>query len=229
MYAKLENGDDLYDHEVLEMLLYAVCPRVNTNTTAHNLLDRFCSISEIFKADVEELKTVGGVGENVARFLKTVGLCAERAGSVEGAAVLKTLGDCKHFISMRMRQKGEEYLELYFLQKNGKINRIFTYTSADRNKVFTKADEFIRQLALARPYGVIAAHNHLNGSAAPSGNDDLFTKQIQLICNMNSVKFIDHIIFSDGQFYSYRDEDKMGEIAHKYSLNKALEWIINTN
>ena len=229
MYAKLENGDDLYDHEVLELLLYAVCPRVNTNTTAHNLLDRFCSLSEVFKADVEELKTVEGVGESVARFLKTVGLCAERAGSVEGAAVLKTLGDCKHFVKMRMHGRGEEYLELYFLQKNGRVNRIFTYTSADRNKVFASADEFIRDLALVKPYGIIAAHNHLNGSPAPSGNDELFTKQIQLICNMNSVKFLDHIIYSNGQFYSFKDENKMGEIAQKYSLNKALEWIINTN
>lgn len=229
MYAKLESGDNLYDHEVLELLLFAVCPRVNTNTTAHNLLDRFCSISEIFKADVEELKTVEGVGENVARYLKTVGLCAERAGSIEGAAVLKTLGDCKHFIEIRLRGREEEYLELYFLQKNGRVNRIFTYTSADRNKVFANADEFIRNLALVKPYGVIAAHSHLNGSVEPSGNDDLFTKQLQLICNMNNVKFLDHIIYSNGQFYSYKDDDKMDEISRKYSLNNALKWIINTN
>ena len=151
MYAKLESGDNLYDHEVLELLLYAVCPRVNTNETAHKLLDRFCSISEIFKADVEELKTVDGVGESVARYLKTVGLCAERAGCVEGAAVLKTLGDCKHFIQVRLRGREEEYLEIYFLQKNGRVNRIFSYTSADRNKVFANADEFIRNLALIKP------------------------------------------------------------------------------
>ena len=58
MYAKLVGGENLYDHEILEILLYSACPRVNTNPIAHNLLDRFCSLSEIFKADIEELKRV---------------------------------------------------------------------------------------------------------------------------------------------------------------------------
>ena len=87
MYAKLENGEDFYDHEVLEILLYSVIPRANTNPLAHKLLDKFCSISELLKADVKEIKSVEGAGEAVARFLRTVGLCAERAGNIEGAAV----------------------------------------------------------------------------------------------------------------------------------------------
>ena len=229
MLSKLENGDDLYDHEVLEILLYSACPRVNTNPLAHRLLDRFCSISEVLKADVNELKTIEGVGDNVARYLRTIGLCAERAGNVEGAAVLKTFGDCKRFVSMRMRGKSDEYLELYFLEKSGRVKRIFTYTSADRNKVTADAEVILRNISLAKPFGILAAHNHVNGSVEPSASDEIFTRQLHFICSMNNVKFWDHIIFSEENIYSFKDQGKMEEISRKYSFNNALQWINNTD
>lgn len=229
MCAKVKEGDRLYDHEVLEIILYSVIPRTNTNPIAHKLLERFCSVSEIFKAEVEELKQVEGVGENTAVFLRTLGMCIERAGCAEGAAVLKTLGDCRSFVTMRMHGRPEEILELYFLDKSGCVKRIYTYTSADRNKVVARADEIIKNIALVKPYGLLVAHNHLNGSAEPSGNDEIFTAQIQLICNMNNVKFWDHLIYADGKYYSYKDKDRLDNMARKYSLNNVLAWINNSN
>ena len=56
MLAKLSNDDDLYDHELLEILLFFVCPRKNTNPLAHELLDRFGSLKEVFNATDEEIK-----------------------------------------------------------------------------------------------------------------------------------------------------------------------------
>lgn len=229
MCAKVKEGNRLYDHEVLEIILYSINPRLNTNPVAHKLLDRFCSISEIFKAEVEELKQVEGVGESTAVFLRTLGMCVERAGCAEGAAVLKNFGDCRRFVTMRMQGRTEEFLELYFLDKAGCVKRIYTYTSADRNKVVARADEIIKNIALVKPHGLLAAHNHLNGSAQPSENDEIFTAQLQLICNMNNVKFWDHAIYADGQYYSYRDTDELDEMSRKYSLNNVLKWINNSN
>ena len=72
MYEKLENGDDLFDHEVLEILLYAVCPRINTNPLAHKLMDRFVTLYNVLNASVKELKGVDGVGDAVAKYLRSV-------------------------------------------------------------------------------------------------------------------------------------------------------------
>ena len=229
MYARLENADDLYDHEILEMLLYTATPRGNTNPLAHKLLDRFCSISEVLKADVKELNAIEGVGGNIANFLRIVGICSERSGNIEGAAVLKTFGDCKSFVEKRLRGKTEEFLELYFLEKSGKVKRIFTYTSADRNRVVTTADDLLQNIALAKPYGILAAHNHLNGSVQPSENDEIFTRQLAFICNMNGVKLYDHLIYSDGNFHSFNDDGSLQEMSRKYSLQNAMLWINNSN
>ena len=58
MYQKLKNGDNLYEHEVLEMLLFNAYPRKNTNPVAHELLERFPSISAVLSADIDELMSV---------------------------------------------------------------------------------------------------------------------------------------------------------------------------
>lgn len=228
MLEKLSNGDNLYDHEILEAILYFVCPRVNTNPVAHNLLERFCSLSGVINADKRELLMVEGVGESTANYLIALGCMFKRVSQVEGLALLKTAGDCKKFVSMRFFGKTEEYLELYFTEKSGRVTRIYNRTSFDRNKVVTDAGDVIEAIALAKPYGIIAAHNHLNGTASPSENDVMFTKQLQLICNMNNVVLFDHYIYAgENNIFSFKDDGELGEYSRKYSLDGAKQWLRN--
>lgn len=230
MYEKLKNGDDLFDHEVLEILLYSVCPRVNTNPIAHALLERFVSLSEVFNADIDELKEVEGVGDSVAKFIKTVGLCAERAGSIGTSPTLKTSGDLKRFADLRLRGKSEEFVEMYFLNKAGKVQRIFSYTSAEKSRAAAKIDVIARNVALFRPSGIIIAHNHVDGSAQPSCYDDDFTYVVQFICNMNNTQLLDHVIYlSRDEIYSYKDEGRLNEVKNFCSWEKFEKWIKTLN
>ena len=68
----LQNGaDSLELHELIEMLLYYGVPRKNTNELAHKLLDDFGSVSAIFDAPFDLLKS-SGVSESCAVLLKLV-------------------------------------------------------------------------------------------------------------------------------------------------------------
>lgn len=230
MYAKLESGENLYDHEILEILLYNAFPRVNTNPIAHALLERFTSLAEIFKADVEELKSVDGVGEQAAYYLRCVGLCAERAGRIEGVAKLKNFGECKQFVKLRMHGREEEFLEMYYMEANGRIKRIFTYTDSDPNRVSASFDGIVRNIALVKPKGMLIAHNHLTGGSRPSGNDETFTREMAMICAMNNVRLWDHIIYaSDDDIFSYNDSGLLDGIRGKCSLDSVVKWIKNLN
>ena len=53
MREKLEHGSlaDFPEHEQLEVLLFSVIPRGNTNEIAHELLRRFGSIYGVLSAD----------------------------------------------------------------------------------------------------------------------------------------------------------------------------------
>ena len=69
MLQRLEHGEGLQDHELLEVLLFNAIPRKNTNPLAHELLTAFSSLGELFGASYEELLDVDGVGPETAAYL----------------------------------------------------------------------------------------------------------------------------------------------------------------
>ena len=52
-------------------------------------------------------------------------------------------------------------------------------------------------------------HNHPSGNPFPSKNDDLLTRQIARACDVMRIFFMDHVIVTDGSFYSYHDKGKL--------------------
>lgn len=69
----LEGPTGFQDHEMLELYLFAVIPRRNTNDIAHALIDKFGSLRGVFFASPEELVKVPGVGRKTAQFLYETG------------------------------------------------------------------------------------------------------------------------------------------------------------
>ena len=69
-----EGADSFEPHELLELFLFDVIPRVNTNPIAHRLLNRFGSLDGVFRASVSELMEVQGIGEKAAKYIVE---CAE--------------------------------------------------------------------------------------------------------------------------------------------------------
>lgn len=54
--------------------------------------------------------------------------------------------------------------------------------------------------------GIFMLHNHLSGNPSPSVNDINKTRDVNKIGNVLEMNLIDHIIVSDGCFYSFSDE-----------------------
>ena len=52
-------------------------------------------------------------------------------------------------------------------------------------------------------------HNHPSGNIHPSMEDDNLTRQIDRACNIMHVHFLDHIIITDGYYYSYHESGKV--------------------
>ena len=50
------------------------------------------------------------------------------------------------------------------------------------------------------------AHNHPSGNLKPSESDDLLTRDAAASGQMLSLPVVDHIIFTDNGYYSYKDE-----------------------
>ncbi|MDE5729082.1 MAG: hypothetical protein K2I20_02790 [Clostridia bacterium] len=232
MYEKLKNGDGLYEHELLEILLFNAFPRKNTNPVAHSLLKTFGTINGVLSAEVDELCTVEGVGESVALYLKCIGMCVLKQNKPKSAAVavLKSYEDFQDFVRLRFRGKTEEVLELYCLEKNGQIKKIFTYSTNESSQVEVDTDRVSKAIATTKPYGMLIAHNHLSGNSKPSANDDDFTAAVQLLCSINNVNLHDHCIYAgEGNVYSYFLSGKIDEIKRNFSYQKLVALGKNKN
>ena len=62
----IEYPDSFSEHELLELFLFTVLPRKDTNETAHRLLQAFGNITKVFSASAEQLMAVKGVGKTIA-------------------------------------------------------------------------------------------------------------------------------------------------------------------
>jgi len=61
----------------------------------------------------------------------------------------------------------------------------------------------IREAVLANATMLAICHNHPSGSLRPSPMDNDLTTSIQRACQLMRIKFLDHVIITDGAYYSY--------------------------
>ena len=56
---------------------------------------------------------------------------------------------------------------------------------------------------------VILCHNHPSGNILPSPNDDTITFRIKASLERLDLQLLDHVILTDGRYYSYADEGRL--------------------
>jgi len=66
----------------------------------------------------------------------------------------------------------------------------------------------IREAVVANATILAVCHNHPSGNLMPSRADDELTKSIQKACELMRIYFMDHVIVTDGQYYSYHESGK---------------------
>ena len=67
----------------------------------------------------------------------------------------------------------------------------------------------MREALLRRAVSIVLCHNHPSGSVRPSRHDDLLTDRVSKACEIMGIRFMDHLIITDGKYYSYSDEGRI--------------------
>lgn len=74
-------ADSLFDHELLELVLFYAMPRRNTNEIAHDLIKKFGDLKGVLNAPPEEMKKVKGIGDAAVAFIGFIRQVSEEYGS----------------------------------------------------------------------------------------------------------------------------------------------------
>ena len=224
MLERMERAEgSLEEHELLEILLFNAIPRKNTNELAHRLLSAFGSLRSLFRAGMSELKAVPGVGESTAAYLKIVGMFLERAGGKElSLPSAFSFAAFSPYLRERFRGAEEEYVEFYCLDGREGIKALRRFTSEKSFQACVDPKEISRLFVEVKPRAMVAVHNHIEGAATPSREDDDFTAQLEILCSMHNVALRDHIICSPEGVYSYFLSGKLNELSARYSIASVL-------
>lgn len=67
----------------------------------------------------------------------------------------------------------------------------------------------IKNALLCNATVIALCHNHPSGNASPSGDDDRITQRLKKACEVMRLYLADHLIITDGRYYSYSEEGRL--------------------
>ena len=199
--------DSFADHEVLELLLYYSIARRDVNPIAHELINRFGSLSAVFDAPLEELQKVDGVGEHTAALIKMLPQISRRYLISRTAAdnVLTSPQLAGEYVKSYFYSMNKECVYLICLDARSKVITTKCITEGDVSNVPLSSRQVVEFALSNHATSIIIAHNHPNGFALPSESDYISTRRIENALKAVEIKLLDHIIVSDDDFVSMAD------------------------
>lgn len=201
------NLSSFAEHEALEMFLFYLIPRKNTNVLAHDLLQKFGTLNEIMTADVGELMQVEGVSESCAysiKFFESFWELSQNSGGLD-ADIRNTEKICG-YIKWLYRNKKSEVFKVMCIDNSMKIKCCHDISYGSSDKVFTDEKQLMKIVLDSECDFVILAHNHPNGSPKPSEEDVIFTRTIMKKLEDMGITLLDHFIEGGGKVISMRAE-----------------------
>lgn len=99
----------------------------------------------------------------------------------------------------------EEFWVLLLNRSNRVIDKV-RISSGGIDQTTADIRTILREALLARATQIVLVHNHPSGNIHPSQEDKRITERIKGAGHLMSISVIDHVIVTDGAYYSFNDE-----------------------
>jgi len=194
------------DINALELLLFYVIPRQDTNPLAHALIKRFGTFHDVIDAPYEDLLKVPGVGENTATFLKLIPAVCKRytQGKQKRKKAYLTMEQLEDFIIPLFSFEMEETLFMICMDSGNRITYCEAIAEGGMYYVPVEPRKILEIALERRAVKVVLAHNHPSGIAAPSVSDINLTKAIRECLELFNIELLDHFVVAEEMCVSMR-------------------------
>ena len=205
-------AENLSNAELLAILIGSG----NTNESAVDLMKRILkdcdnNLGTLGRKSISELSQYNGIGE--AKAISILAACElgkrrEHEDKLERLD-LSTPDNIYAHLLPKIRDLDVE--EAYVVLMNNNYKHIKTVRLSHGGITETAVDVrlIIKEAVLCNATVVAIAHNHPSGNIQPSGYDDQITQQVKRACDAMRLHFLDHIIVTDGAYFSYRESGKL--------------------
>ncbi len=202
----------LSDAELLAILVGCGSPKEDAVTLMKRILnDCNNNLNSLGKMSLHNLCQYNGVGP--AKAITIIAACElgkrRQQERPEERPDLGTATRIYNHMHPVLQDLDVEEFWLLLMNQNFRLIKKIPIAHGGISEVSVDIRIIMREAVLANATILAVCHNHPSGSLRPSRADNDLTQCIQRACQVMRIHFLDHIIITDGAYYSYHEEGKV--------------------
>ncbi len=164
------------------------------------------------RMSIEELMRYNGIGEAKAITLKAAMELGRRRASEDMASSLDQLRSAEQvyrYMLPVVRDLGHETSWALLFNNSMRLIKRVRISQGGRTGTLVDVRIVLKHALLNESTAIMLVHNHPSGSCHPSKEDNALTRHLDEACRTLSIRLIDHIVVTDGGYYSYAENGKL--------------------
>ena len=171
------------------------------------LADSKNNLNTLGKMSIHELCQYNGIGE--AKAITILAACElgkrRQMESPEERPDLGTATRLYNYMHPIMQDLDVEEFWVVLLNQHYRLIKKVRISHGGITETAVDIRIIMKEAVLANTTILAVCHNHPSGNLKPSRQDDELTKSIKRACELMHIHFLDHVIITDGQYYSYHE------------------------
>lgn len=177
----------------------------NVLASCHN------NLNTLGKMTIRDLEAFKGIGP--AKAITILAACElGKRRAREKAEERTDLGSATAIYNLmhpKMQDLDVEEFHILLMNQHFKLIREVRISHGGITETAVDIRVIMREAILNNATVLAACHNHPSGNTHPSRQDDQLTERIRKACDIMRIYFLDHVIVTDGSYYSYREQGKL--------------------
>ena len=207
-------AEALSNAELLAIIIGSGSPQESAVDLMKRVLND-CSnnLNTLGKMSINELTSSKYKGLGTAKAITIMAACElgkrRQKEKAEERVRLDSAMSIYELMKPMMQDLSEEEAWLLMMNQNFKLIKEIRLSHGGITETAVDVRLIVKNALLCNATVVALCHNHPSNNPHPSGDDDNITRRIAEACKIMRLHFLDHLIITDDNYYSYREEGRL--------------------
>ena len=204
--------ETLSNAELIAILIGSGRPGVTAVELMQQILsDCNNNLNTLGKKSIHELCQYNGIGE--AKAITILAACElgkrRQAEMPEQRPELNSATRVYNHMHPLMQDLDVEEFWVLLMNQSFRLIKKVRIAHGGISEVSVDVRIIMREAVLSNATMLAVCHNHPSGSIRPSRQDDELTQRIKKACDVMRLYLMDHVIITDGQYFSYHESGRL--------------------
>lgn len=202
----------LSNAELLAILIGSGSPGVSAVELMQDILaDCHNNLNTLGKMTIRQLCEYKGIGE--AKAITILAACElgkrRQKENPEERPDLGTATRIYNHMHPVLQDSDVEEFWLLLMNQNHRLIKEMRISHGGITEVAVDIRIIMREAVLNNATILAVCHNHPSGNLRPSQADNSLTTSLKKACDLMRIRLLDHVIITDGSYYSYHEEGQL--------------------